>query len=55
MTYAAEEVWRQIARGPHPDEDFYRLHVSGNGETKTLNVSREKLVQIAAILDRGTA
>jgi hypothetical protein len=39
-----------LNRGPQPGEDFYRMKVTGNGETRWFNVSGEKMEAIAAIL-----
>ena len=50
MPYAASEVVRQLDRGPYPGEDFYRLRVSGNGETKAVNITPAQLVAIAHVL-----
>lgn len=48
--YAASEIERQLERGPYPGEDFYRLQVSGNGQTKHVNITTAQLTKIAAIL-----
>lgn len=53
-TYAASEIYRQLERGPFDGEDFFRLKVSGLTTTKWVNVTREQLEKIAAILDDGT-
>jgi triacylglycerol esterase/lipase EstA (alpha/beta hydrolase family) len=50
-TYAAFEMLEQLKRGPYPGEDFYRLRVTGDGSTKTVNVTADQLERIAAILD----
>lgn len=51
QTYASTEIREQLARGPQPDEDFYRLNVSGNGRTNWVNVTPEQLERIAAVLE----
>lgn len=51
MSYPASEIRALLARGSVEGEDFYRLKVTGNGETKWVNVSPEQLATIAAILD----
>jgi uncharacterized protein (AIM24 family) len=54
-TYAAYELFEQLKRGPYEGEDFFRLRVTGNGETKTVNVTPGQLHEIARILDRRDA
>lgn len=49
--YAAMELLRQHNRGPNPEEGFYRLKVTGNGETKWVNISPDELAQIVTVLD----
>jgi hypothetical protein len=51
-TYAADQVFALIKRGPAEGEDFYRLHMSGNGpSTKHLNVSDNEALAIATVLN----
>lgn len=51
MSYASEMIRELLGRGPQPDEDFFRMKATGQGETKWFNVSPEKLEAIAAILE----
>lgn len=37
--YERQMLREQLERGPDPGEDFFRLKVTGRGETKWLNVS----------------
>jgi hypothetical protein len=53
MSYAAAELYKMLAAGTQPDEDFYRMRVWGNGSTKHFNVSPESLRKIAEILDEA--
>jgi hypothetical protein len=48
--YARREIERQLERGPQPDEGFYRLKVTGVGETRWINVTPDRLARIAAVL-----
>jgi hypothetical protein len=50
--YAATEIRGLLERGPYPGEDFFRLKVTGNGETRWLNVSAEQLGAFAAQIER---
>lgn len=52
--YARTELREQLKRGPQPDEDFFRLQVSGDGQTKTLNVSPDELARIIEAIDFDT-
>lgn len=50
-SYAAKQVRHIVAAGPAPGESFFRLKVTGNGESTWVNVSREELEAIAAVLE----
>jgi hypothetical protein len=50
LTYAQQELTVQLERGPYPGEDFYRLKVTGNGESKHVNISSAQLAAIIAVL-----
>lgn len=50
-SYAATEVRNLTKRGPYPGEDFYRMKLTGNGETRWVNVTPEQVDAIAALLD----
>lgn len=52
MSYAAREIRDQLARGTQPDESFFRVKVTGNGETKWFNVSAHALDGFARVLER---
>jgi hypothetical protein len=54
QNYAATELREQLERGPSPDEDFFRLNVTGNGRTNWVNITPEQLAGIVALLE-GTA
>lgn len=43
-----------LEAGPFPGEDFYRLKVTGNGETHWMNVSPDQLAAIARVLSTTT-
>ena len=49
-SYAASELQRLLVAGPHPDEDFFRLKVTGNGSTKWVNISLQQLAAIHQLL-----
>lgn len=50
--YAATQVYELLKRGPAEGDDFYRLHMSGNGpSTKSLNVTEQQALAIAAVLN----
>jgi hypothetical protein len=51
MTYAAREIRQQIAKGPYPGEDFFRLKLTGKGETRWVNVTPQQAERIAEALD----
>ncbi len=51
MEYAASEIQRQFERGPYPGEDFFRLKVTGKGESRWVDVAPEQLADIVALLD----
>lgn len=51
-TYAAKEMRRQLERGPALGEEFFRLKVTGHGETRWVNIIPEELSAIAEVLDR---
>lgn len=48
--YAADEIRRLLANGTQPDEDFYRLKVTGYGATNWVNVTPAQLASIATLL-----
>lgn len=50
MTYAESEIRRLLERGTQPDEDFYRMKLTGNGETKWVNVTPEQAEKIAEVV-----
>lgn len=52
MNYAANEMVRQLERGPLPGEDFFRVKVTGNGETRWVNITPAQLRSFAMILDQ---
>jgi hypothetical protein len=52
LTYAASEIQRQLERGPYEGEDFFRLKVSGDGQTKTVNITPAQLAEIVEVLNR---
>lgn len=49
--YPATELDALLKRGPQPDEDFFRVKATGNGETRWFNVSIAELVTIADFLN----
>jgi hypothetical protein len=49
-SYEAKELRKQLVRGPYAGEDFFRLKVTGNGESRWINVTREQLDAIATVL-----
>jgi hypothetical protein len=49
--YAASELRSLLARGPQRDEDFFRMKVTGNGETRWINVSATDLRGFIAVLE----
>lgn len=51
QSYAAAEIRRLTDRGPRPEEGFYRLQMSGHGQTNHVNVTPEQAERIAEILD----
>lgn len=51
-SYAASQVRELLARGPAEDEDFYRLKVTGAGETNWVNVTPDQLRAIERALDQ---
>lgn len=48
--YRARELRRVLERGPFPGEDFFRLKVTGNRESRWINVTAEQLDAIADIV-----
>lgn len=48
--YRMIEMRNQLKRGPYPGEDFFRLQVTGKGETRVINISGDQLQKIALIL-----
>ena len=50
--YRFTELYNQLKRGPHPDEDFFRLQIQGEGKTNWINISTMQLCQIALIVGR---
>lgn len=50
-TYAAREVLDQVWRGPYPGEDFHRLKVTGDRESKWLSVSPRVLEGLARLIE----
>lgn len=53
--YATAQVRALLNRGPHADEDFFRVKITGDGETRWFNVSSEMLEQFAQILESDKA
>lgn len=51
MTYAATEIQGLLKRGPHAGEDFFRMKVTGNGETRWVNITPAQLASIGAVLN----
>lgn len=51
-SYAAKLIREQIARGTQPGEGFYRVKVTGQGETVWFNVSEYALDGFARALER---
>lgn len=49
--HAARELRRLYECGPYPGEDFHRLKVTGNGESRWLNITPAQLKVIAGMLD----
>lgn len=50
-TYASRQLHNVLADGPAPDEDFYRLQVSGESESHRVNISPAKLARIIEVLE----
>lgn len=50
-TYATSMLMQLLANGPQPDEDFFRVKATGNGQTNWFNVSPAQLEAIAALLN----
>lgn len=48
--HAAREIELQLEAGPHPDEDFFRLRVSGAEQSKHVNVTPAELAGIRLLL-----
>lgn len=48
--YAASELERQLERGPYQGEDFFRLKVTGDGESRWVNITAEELEVIVRAL-----
>lgn len=44
--YAASEVRSLLKRGPHSGEDFFRMKLTGDGETRWVNVTPAQLQKI---------
>ena len=53
--YTRTELREQLARGPFEGEDFFRLQVSGNGQTKHLNISPAELAAIVEAVEYDPA
>jgi hypothetical protein len=51
MSYLIDNLREIAARGPYPGEDFFRMKVTGDGETKWCNVTPEKLAAIIETLE----
>lgn len=49
--YAASEVRALLKRGTQPDEDFFRMKITGNGETMWVNITPAQLEVIGIIVD----
>lgn len=49
--YTRTMLREQLKRGPHPEEDFFRLKVTGDGETKWLNISPDDLRRIVDVIE----
>jgi hypothetical protein len=52
LNYEAQEMVKQLKRGPYSGEDFFRLQVSGNGQTRHINITPEQLRSLAMLLDQ---
>lgn len=50
-SYRHDEVKRVLDNGPNQGEDFYRLQIRGQNQTRWLNISHEEADMIAALLD----
>lgn len=50
-TYASREITRVISDGPAPDEDFYRLRVSGESQSHHVNVTARVLDGLATLIE----
>jgi hypothetical protein len=46
--YISKMLREQLKRGPAPAEDFFRMKVTGSGETTWFNITPE---QLAAIIE----
>lgn len=53
--YPTKELRRLMDDGPSPGEDFYRVKVTGSGETHWFNVTPDELDAITRILERRDA
>lgn len=49
--YRQREIMRVVDNGPADGDERYRVRIIGNESTRTLMVSREELVSIAALFD----
>jgi hypothetical protein len=50
-TYLTDRLRDQLERGTQPDEGFFRIKVTGNGETHWMNISPEQLAAIIKALE----
>lgn len=50
MTYASDQLQILLNNGPNPGERFYRLKVTGNGETNWVNITTAQLIDLINLL-----
>lgn len=55
IPYAASMLVDMLEDGPYKGEDFYRVKVTGNGETKWFNVSPAQITAFAEIMNADDA
>jgi hypothetical protein len=50
-TYITQALTRILAVGPYPGEEYFRIKVTGNGETHWMNICPSELQAIIRALD----
>jgi hypothetical protein len=50
--YTAGQIQDQLERGLYEGEDFFRLKVTGDGESHWVNVTPKQLAEIVEVLNR---